>query len=1158
MKKRLFLLLSSFFLFVSVWAQQGNADFNTLNVRQNFGPPIADTIATPYKIGELRTRPQDNLWYRYNGKAIGNQRWDFVYFGSSRTIIPTLDQVLTMGNVSSQGITAGPSTFGGLKVPTLGISGQISMVVVAPDGTFSVQTVPGGGAGVSSINALTASAQFLKTSFTNATSPQWIDNVATHTINFPIAGSNSGADTGVVTPAQVVTWNGKYNLPGSGTTLQYIDGTGSLHTFPTIPDTGRFTVVGAGLIIAGNPKWPDLKFTISGGSGASAISGDATGTISGSTIPITINANVVTYAKIQQVAANRIWGNPTGSLANGSEIPLGRGLIFGAGSILVDSGQYTTNKKLTDSLALRDTVFTSLPLYTKHGAKDTVAAKNDSAAWNAKAIFGVPVDMTALANNFVLTYNTAGSKIVWGAQSGGSGTTNITVNRGATSVAINSSTGSPGTFDTATASLAGAMSVWDFTSLHHPIKLRNGYFTPGFSDSLVYAINDTAFWKGEFAGPGIKHTVTKDSIITYVDTNYIKLYAAKPAGANGAVQFNNGGVFGALTALYDGSKVVFPNQSTESNIKFGIMELQGLSSSEGIIGYNTFNNGTNFVYRATGQSAYLDFGNASWSFINGQSGTAAGTVGNVKTLAYYYSTRNLVFQDGVDANTAANIMYGTASIPAIQLALQNGTNWTKMGTGNTGIFTILSNSGVSISAGLFNYDVNRGSTYTVRSFTDKNYVDSAIAKNVSLVGGYIFQQSLVNNSGTVNLVGDVTSPGNSFYYGTNVSGTKGFFVLPTITTPGIDAVIAANNVISTPRTINLNGQSLTMFNGTFAVQNPNQSKISYLTAAGGPGWSSGRSVNNANDQTYYIKDDVAALTRLTIDGSGKTTLVGLQVADGTQGAGKVMISDASGNTTWQTLPGATTPTLQQVISVSALLNQVNTITTASNQLIFNEGTSNIAITGSNQSILAFTNAAGTNSYSIGRSPANDNAQAFFIRDITNSINPLVINNFGITALLGLSTSNFTFTDGNQGVGKVLTSNVSGIANWSDNRLNTAGIGVTATSSNGQATINSITISGADGYSTGGTGKHLIINGSANITVASTSQVVVHISLPSGLASTVSNAFTGGIGTFNNPGTLVEVPMQGSFTGSTTNIDFQMVLPTGNQTIAFWTVMIDYR
>jgi len=43
---------------------------------------------------------------------------------------------------------------------------------------------------------------------------------------------------------------------------------------------------------------------------------------------------------------------------------------------------------------------------------------------------------------------------------------------------------------------------------------------------------------------------------------------------------------------------------------------------------------------------------------------------------------------------------------------------------------------------------------------------------------YTFQYSIVNVTGTVNLVGDVAAPGATMYYGTNGAGTRGFYAVP--------------------------------------------------------------------------------------------------------------------------------------------------------------------------------------------------------------------------------------------------------------------------------------------------------------------------------------------------------------------------------------------
>lgn len=491
MKRLLLVLLSSFITLLGY--SQGNADFDKLNVRTNFGPPIQDTIAAPFKIGEMRTRPQDNLWYRYNGNSSG-QKWDFIYFGPSNSIVSTLDQVLNRGNLSSLGIQVGPSIFTSLKVPSLGVTGQILMVTVGPDGTFSAQTVPGGGSTISSINALTASAQFLATSFSVATSPKFLSVTATHTLNLPIANA---LDTGIVTPAQVALWNGKSNLPGSGTSLQYLAGDSTWHTFPIIPAAGNFATAGGGIAITG--VWPNLLFTVSGGGGGgiTALTSDVVATGTGA-IAATIQPNVVSYAKMQQAGSLKILGNSTGSTANIQEVGVASGIIFNSGSLKSDTTllltvskgttfvkyadtaamlsvyyrkpggttlQYirgdgslattdttmipnfflkirseltpdapvlystttghigvdtsTGNAKLAtqgqllnfvtvtrflDSLLNADTIQTLRPVFVKHGVKDTISVKNDSAAWNAKSLLGVALGTTPPTDGQALAY----------------------------------------------------------------------------------------------------------------------------------------------------------------------------------------------------------------------------------------------------------------------------------------------------------------------------------------------------------------------------------------------------------------------------------------------------------------------------------------------------------------------------------------------------------------------------------------------------------------------------------------------------------------------------------------------------------------------------------------------------------------------------------
>jgi len=65
MKKLLLCLLLAVPTLLMAQPNGNNMDVDKINVRVAFGPPIQDTLNAPYKLGELRTRPADGLWYRY-------------------------------------------------------------------------------------------------------------------------------------------------------------------------------------------------------------------------------------------------------------------------------------------------------------------------------------------------------------------------------------------------------------------------------------------------------------------------------------------------------------------------------------------------------------------------------------------------------------------------------------------------------------------------------------------------------------------------------------------------------------------------------------------------------------------------------------------------------------------------------------------------------------------------------------------------------------------------------------------------------------------------------------------------------------------------------------------------------------------------------------
>jgi hypothetical protein len=127
----------------------------------------------------------------------------------------------------------------------------------------------------------------------------------TQSANTVFAGPSSGAASAPTFRALV-----NLDLPTSGVVA------GSAYN--------NFTVNAQGIITAASTvAYLTANQTIT-------LSGDVTG--SGTTaITTAIATNAVTYAKFQQVSANRLLGNPTGALANVSEIALAANLVFSAG-----------------------------------------------------------------------------------------------------------------------------------------------------------------------------------------------------------------------------------------------------------------------------------------------------------------------------------------------------------------------------------------------------------------------------------------------------------------------------------------------------------------------------------------------------------------------------------------------------------------------------------------------------------------------------------------------------------------------------------------------------------------------------------------------------------------------------------------------------------
>jgi hypothetical protein len=135
----------------------------------------------------------------------------------------------------------------------------------------------------------------------------------------------------------------------------------------------------------------------------------------------------------------------------------------------------------------------------------------------------------------------------------------------------------------------------------------------------------------------------------------------------------------------------------------------------------------------------------------------------------------------------------------------------------TGALTLAAGSGISITP-------SGGNTLTI----------------AATITALVFSDSLVNSAGTVTLVNDSATPGNSQYYGTNSGGTLGYFSLP-----ASGANITLSNLTS-PTAINQNLIFASGFGGVTAFSGGSGVGGGALTLAGGAGNATPGTAANVN------------------------------------------------------------------------------------------------------------------------------------------------------------------------------------------------------------------------------------------------------------------------------------------------------------------------
>lgn len=229
---------------------------------------------------------------------------------------------------------------------------------------------------------------------------------------------------------------------------------------------------------------------------------------------------------------------------------------------------------------------------------------------------------------------------------------------------------------------------------------------------------------------------TTDSIMTYQSSTGLirKLpYSAfgggggTPGGSDGQIQYNSLGSFaGSPGFVYNGTNAVYIG--TTSNPGYLVLNYP-TASGAGIVGVS---NGTNAMQIGIGNS--------------GEFGGTPNTISGRQINFYDYPTSKM--RGGF--NAAGDFYVGESSSTYSLRVTQAGALYAQGLNDGTGVakMVVTTNGALSYQA------IPSGG------------------------GSYTASQSITLSGSDFRLVGDNASPGNNYYYGTNSSGTKGFFALP--------------------------------------------------------------------------------------------------------------------------------------------------------------------------------------------------------------------------------------------------------------------------------------------------------------------------------------------------------------------------------------------
>jgi hypothetical protein len=217
----------------------------------------------------------------------------------------------------------------------------------------------------------------------------------------------------------------------------------------------------------------------------------------------------------------------------------------------------------------------------------------------------------------------------------------------------------------------------------------------------------------------------------------------------------------------------------------------------------------------------------------------------------------------------------------------------------TGAITLVPGTGISITPG--------SGTLTISS----------------TVASLVFADSLVNNFGTVTLVNDSATPGDSQYYGTNGSGTLGYYNLP----------VYGDGTVTSVSVVSANGLSGTVATATSTpaiTLAPTFTGIVYSTGSAFQTAVAGN-FPTLNQNTTGTASNITATSNSTLTTLSALSLPGSQVTGNI--SGNAANITATSNSTLTTLSALSLPTSQ-------LSGTINLTTQVSGVLPFGNGGTN--------------------------------------------------------------------------------------------------------------------------------------------------------------------------------------------------------------------------